>query len=74
RTLDLDLLLYDDLVSHANGIHLPRLEITEHACVLKPLVDLAPALVHPVQHKSMQQLWQEFPQASQPLVETALEL
>lgn len=67
RTLDLDLLLFDDVVSDAEGIQLPRDEITEHACVLKPLVDLAPALLHPVQQKSMLQLWQGFPQASQPL-------
>ena len=67
RTLDLDLLLYGDTVTNADGIRLPRDEITEHACVLKPLVDLAPMLVHPVQHKTMLQLWQAFPQTSQPL-------
>lgn len=74
RTLDLDLLLYDDLVSQTASLQLPRDEIIEHACVLKPLVDLAPTLVHPLVHKTMQQLWQEFPKASQPLVQIELEL
>jgi 2-amino-4-hydroxy-6-hydroxymethyldihydropteridine diphosphokinase len=57
RTLDLDLLLYDDLDLRDQGMDVPRNEITKYAFVLKPLVDLATDLVHPVQGKTMQQLW-----------------
>jgi len=57
RTLDLDLLLYDDLDLRDRGMDVPRNEITKYAFVLKPLVDLAPELVHPLLGKTMQQLW-----------------
>lgn len=63
RTLDLDLLLYDDLVQQAKGDlepQLPRKEITENAFVLKPLADLAPYVRHPVFKKSFSRLANEF--------------
>ncbi|MBI3561812.1 MAG: 2-amino-4-hydroxy-6-hydroxymethyldihydropteridine diphosphokinase [Gammaproteobacteria bacterium] len=67
RTLDLDLLLYADRVLNDTSIQIPRPEITAHAFVLKPLMDLAPDLLHPLLKKSMRQLWEEFPQTAQPL-------
>ncbi len=42
RTLDLDLLLYDDLVLDENGLRLPREEILKNAFVLWPLAEIAP--------------------------------
>lgn len=51
RTLDLDLLLYGDLVTTANdelSATLPHPEILEQAYVLQPLADIAGDLVHPV--------------------------
>lgn len=50
RTLDLDLLLYGDFVcdpADSGGLELPHPEITEQAYVLRPLADIASALVHP---------------------------
>jgi len=47
RTLDLDLLLYDNLVRHDAAVDLPRREILEHAFVLAPLAEIAPDGVHP---------------------------
>ncbi|KPK56708.1 MAG: 2-amino-4-hydroxy-6-hydroxymethyldihydropteridine pyrophosphokinase [Thiotrichales bacterium SG8_50] len=67
RTLDLDLLLYDDLVLSDGGLELPRAEITSNAFVLRPLADLAPGLPHPQLGHSMAQLWDGFDQASQSL-------
>lgn len=66
RTLDLDLLLYDDLVTE-DGVQLPRDEIPHNAFVLWPLAELAPALVHPVLGKNYQELWQAYDKASQKL-------
>lgn len=69
RTLDLDLLLYGDLVTEADGLELPRGEITRYAFVLKPLADLAGERLHPVLGRSFGELWAAFDQARHPLVE-----
>lgn len=47
RTLDLDLLLYGDLVCHEAGLTLPHPRLHERAFVLYPLAELAPALSIP---------------------------
>jgi 2-amino-4-hydroxy-6-hydroxymethyldihydropteridine diphosphokinase len=57
RSLDLDLLLYDDAVFHDQGLDVPRREIFEHAYVLKPLADLLPATLHPVTGESFADIW-----------------
>ena len=57
RTLDLDLLLYDDAVFHDQGLDVPRREIFEHAYILKPLADLLPATPHPVTGEFFADIW-----------------
>lgn len=59
RKLDLDLLLYDELVQ-PQGPTLPRPEITENAFVLWPLAELVPNKIHPVIHKSYAELWRDY--------------
>jgi 2-amino-4-hydroxy-6-hydroxymethyldihydropteridine diphosphokinase len=46
RTLDVDLLLYDDLILHPEK-DLPRKEITQYAFVLFPLAEIAAEFIHP---------------------------
>jgi 2-amino-4-hydroxy-6-hydroxymethyldihydropteridine diphosphokinase len=58
RTLDLDLLLYDDLIDAE--LKLPRVDITHYAFVLEPLAEIAPHLIHPVLKINYAQLWQDF--------------
>lgn len=60
RTLDLDLLLYGDLVTKDDGLKLPRADITRYAFVLKPMAEIAPELLHPLEGRSMRQLWGGF--------------
>lgn len=60
RTLDLDLLLYDDLVLNEKGLVLPRGEILKNAFVLWPLAEIAPDLRHPENDKTYSELWSEF--------------
>jgi len=60
RTLDLDLLLYDDLVLNEKGLVLPRGEILKNAFVLWPLAEIAPDLRHPESGKTYNELWSEF--------------
>lgn len=67
RTLDLDLLLYDDLVVQERDIKLPRAEILKNAFVLRPLAEIAPNARHPVVEKTYAELWHDFPRAEQRL-------
>jgi len=60
RTLDLDLILYDDLILNDGRIQIPRDEIERYAFVLEPLAEIAPTLKHPVSHLSYAELWEKF--------------
>lgn len=66
RTLDLDLLLYDDLITDTPA-QLPRDEIDKNAFVLWPLSEIAPDLIHPLLNKSYLALWQNYDKTSQQL-------
>ena len=65
RLIDIDLLLYDDLVLSvisASGVELtlPHPLMTERDFVMKPLAEIAPGLVHPVLGKTMKELTSSF--------------
>lgn len=58
RTLDADIVLYDERVVNGPGhLEIPRGELVRHAFVLKPMLDLAPDVVHPVLGLPLKQLW-----------------
>lgn len=61
RTLDIDILLYDDLYLISPELEIPREEILTAAYVLRPLADLAPELLHPVRRETLAELWRQFP-------------
>lgn len=61
RTLDIDILLYDDLHLLSPKLEIPRDEILTSAHVLRPLADLAPDLRHPALGRTIAELWDEFP-------------
>ncbi len=68
RTLDVDIVLYDDLVRRGEGhLDIPRKEL-KHAFVLRPIADIAPGLRHPLDGRTMAELWAAFPAESEPLV------
>ncbi len=72
RTLDIDLLLYGDLVTDGPPTRLPRTDVLDCAFVLKPMVDIVPGLRHPESGRTLAEHWAEFDQASQPLTEISL--
>lgn len=67
RTLDIDILLYNDHVGLFDGVTLPRGEILTNAFVLQPLADIAPDAVHPVEKKTFAQLWENYDKEKQHL-------
>ena len=56
--LDIDVLLYDDLIGDFDGLQLPRAEMLRNAFVLWPLALLAPEVRHPGEGRSFAALWQ----------------
>ena len=73
RTLDIDIVFYDDLVTRGAGhLQIPRDEL-RHAFVLRPMADIAPAFRHPVTGQTMAALWAAFPAGSEPLQVISLE-
>ena len=56
RTLDLDLLLLDDVVLSSEGVQVPHPRLHERLFVLTPLAEIVPDLIHPVFHQSVKQL------------------
>lgn len=60
RTLDLDILLYDELCLDRPDLIVPHIDMANRDFVLRPMAELAPGLVHPVLGKTMQQLLREW--------------
>lgn len=59
RTLDLDILLYDNIIMYTKELTIPHADMHRRDFVLRPMAEIAPYVEHPVFHKSMLQLWQE---------------
>ena len=56
RTLDLDILLYDDLILDDEELHIPHIEMYKRDFVLKPLCQIAPYVRHPVRNRTVSEL------------------
>lgn len=56
RTLDLDILLYDDIIFDSDVLHIPHVEMHKRSFVLDPMVQLAPYKRHPVLGETMLEL------------------
>lgn len=67
RTLDIDILTYDNLAGKFNGIWLPRPEITDNAFVLWPLSQVSGDQKHPVIKQRYKDLWAEYDKSRQKL-------
>ncbi|MDO4615939.1 MAG: 2-amino-4-hydroxy-6-hydroxymethyldihydropteridine diphosphokinase [Lachnospiraceae bacterium] len=59
RTLDLDILFYDDLILDTEDLHIPHIDLYKRDFVLKPMDQIAPWYRHPVLNRTIRELWEE---------------
>ena len=67
RTLDIDMVLYGDLVHPEKPFKIPRNDIELYSFVLCPLAEIDPDGIHPVTGKTFKDLWESFDQEEHPL-------
>jgi 2-amino-4-hydroxy-6-hydroxymethyldihydropteridine diphosphokinase len=65
RPIDLDMLFYDSVQIETRKLTVPHPLISQRAFVLKPLVEIAPNLMHPVLYYTVAQLLQDADDVSQ---------
>jgi len=58
RIIDIDILLYDDLVVNENTLVIPHPLMTERLFVMQPLAEIAPSVKHPVSGLSLKEIAQ----------------
>jgi 2-amino-4-hydroxy-6-hydroxymethyldihydropteridine diphosphokinase len=65
RTIDLDLLLYDDSIVDEPDLKIPHPRMHERGFVLEPMAEIGPNVVHPVLGDTMAELWDKYEPAEQ---------
>lgn len=73
RPMDLDILFYDDVViTNGKSLTVPHPRLAERKFVLKPLLEIAPDLVHPKLNKTIKELYEALdPHESHPRFQSA---
>lgn len=59
RIIDLDILLYDDLILESENLIIPHSQMQQRRFVLVPLAEIAPNLIHPVSKKSIKRILEQ---------------
>lgn len=60
RTLDLDIIYYDDVVMATEGLIIPHADMENRTFVLEPLCEIAPYLRHPISGRTTRQMLDEY--------------
>lgn len=61
RTIDIDILFYDETIVESKNLSIPHPQIQNRLFVLIPMMDIAPELKHPTLYKSITELAKECP-------------
>lgn len=69
RILDMDIILFDDLVMNAPTLTVPHPRMHKRRFVLKPICDIDPDISHPVFHRTMESLLGDLDEKGQRIVE-----
>jgi 2-amino-4-hydroxy-6-hydroxymethyldihydropteridine diphosphokinase len=65
RNIDLDILLYDNLILNDATLTIPHPAMHERRFVLEPLAEIAPEIIHPALRRTMRELRDALPQGQQ---------
>ena len=74
RVMDIDLLLYGELVVEAASYRLPRPDLLRRCYMLRPLAEIAPGLRHPLTGREIADHWRELEREPHMLERLALDL
>ena len=59
RTIDIDILFYDDLVLESSSLSIPHPRMEQRLFVLEPLAEIAPGFIHPVRRLTVLKLLEQ---------------
>jgi 2-amino-4-hydroxy-6-hydroxymethyldihydropteridine diphosphokinase len=67
RTIDIDILLYEDTVVKTNSLEIPHPRMSTRNFALLPLMEIAPEFIHPTLKKTIEDLYMDSPDESEVL-------
>ena len=70
REIDIDILMYDQIVYKDEGLEIPHSRLQERDFVLQPFADINPDFLHPVLKKTIKELLDAIPQEHQSVITT----
>ena len=68
REIDIDILMYDQIVYKDEGLEIPHSRLQERDFVLQPFADINPDFLHPVLKKTIKELLDAIPQEQQSII------